>query len=303
MSTNPTLCIDAARKALSLFQLEPSFANSNFKAAYDKSKVPDIACEVISAMCHVVDAYCGKEGVPDALKVKFKDRLQTETIRNHAVDQTVPALCQHMWTLPCYLDPDVHSDQHVEACSILNRVLQVDPDGELDSDCWLPLATVVHSMNKLLVVRDPNGLSMPFPDGGEAYRGGGFPDDPGIKAFFRTGVKYRCARFVATSFSFTTARDAFMIPRHAPHKAVMWTVEVDRRGKTELADRCKNGSFVTNSATLGESEYLFSPYSTFEVLEANFTTLGTAGDPYTVRVRAMIDNSKEDEGLPLAPWA
>ena len=42
-------------------------------------------------------------------------------------------------------------------------------------------------------------------------------------------------------------------------------------------------------------------FSTFEVLEVAWNA-GDGDDPHVVRLRAAIDNLKEAEDLPLAPW-
>ena len=63
----------------------------------------------------------------------------------------------------------------------------------------------------------------------------------------------------------------------------------------------KQVNLVQRTNVAGEEEFLFAAYSTFEVLEASWNA-GTDDEPHVVRLRAAIDNRKEPEELPLAPW-
>jgi hypothetical protein len=53
-----------------------------------------------------------------------------------------------------------------------------------------------------------------------------------------------------------------------------------------------------------EQEYLFAPYSAFEVVTATWNT-GTASDPHIIELFAAVDNKDAawPEDLPLAPWS
>jgi len=58
----------------------------------------------------------------------------------------------------------------------------------------------------------------------------------------------------------------------------------------------------------GEQEYLFVPYSAFEVVDVNLQgnkpgkKAGTLKNPFVITVEATDDNADEPEDLPLAPW-
>jgi len=51
-----------------------------------------------------------------------------------------------------------------------------------------------------------------------------------------------------------------------------------------------------------EAEFLFAPYSVFEVVRAHWSDKPDDDNPHQITIRAAIDNLKEPEDLPLAPW-
>ena len=66
-------------------------------------------------------------------------------------------------------------------------------------------------------------------------------------------------------------------------------------------------SLVRKSHVAGEAEYLFAPYSVFTVQRVEWSVLGaggaTADQPHIVHLEAAVDNLKEPEDLPVAPWS
>jgi hypothetical protein len=83
---------------------------------------------------------------------------------------------------------------------------------------------------------------------------------------------------------------------------VKWIVELDPRGRDALQYRCKHVNFCENSDVPGEEEFLFAPYSVFTVISLTLPPAPTDDDPVVVRLQAAVDNLKEPEDLPLAPW-
>jgi hypothetical protein len=70
-------------------------------------------------------------------------------------------------------------------------------------------------------------------------------------------------------------------------------------------ERCKHVNFCENSDVHGEEEFLFAPYSVFTVLFVTVPSSPSDDDPVIVRLLAAVlavDNIKEAEDLPLAPW-
>ena len=52
----------------------------------------------------------------------------------------------------------------------------------------------------------------------------------------------------------------------------------------------------------GEEEFPFAPYSVFTMISLTAPPAPTDDDPVIVRLQAAVDNLKESEDLPLAPW-
>ncbi len=74
------------------------------------------------------------------------------------------------------------------------------------------------------------------------------------------------------------------------------------RGRDALHYRCKHANFCENSDVPGEEEFLFAPYSVFTVISLTVPPAPTDDDPVVVRLQAAVDNLKESEELPMAPW-
>ena len=85
----------------------------------------------------------------------------------------------------------------------------------------------------------PGYLSLPFPPGGDTYRGGGFDD--AHRDFFTVGKQYRVPGFLATSFSkakaeeFQRRAEKPTSPGGPRRQSVLWTVHVDPEGETDAA--------------------------------------------------------------------
>lgn len=58
--------------------------------------------------------------------------------------------------------------------------------------------------------------------------------------------------------------------------------------------------YVEKAGVKGEGEYLFSPYSTFKILFVNWADRERV--PHRIVLEAALDNQRESESLPLAPW-
>ena len=171
-----------------------------------------------------------------------------------------------------------------EFCFVLNRALRGDEAALAD-----PAAALSRGINKLCVSVPPTG---PFPKKDVCFRGGGF--DSRYRSFFIEGRRFRQPAYLATSFSETVARE--FIRMRGGGDCVMWRVRIDRQRK------CHHVNLVRRSNVQGEAEYLFTPYSAFTVVKAQWRD-GTSKRPHLVELLAAVDNKEEPEDLPLAPWS
>jgi len=271
---------------------ERNFQDSHFRREYDAAEPPKFQHQLLGAVREILMQHCTRHAVSNAECVGFFRRLQNEAFKfRDELLTEVPAVGQRMWTSAQTL-----SDSHKrELCSILNEAIREDIP-----ECMPQVAMVARAINELCVVRrSPAGLR--FPPGGVCWRGGGLPD--AHRPFYVPQKKYRVPGFLATSFSEDTAEE-FLYRAHKDNKwpAVKWVVELDPRGERQFKYRCKHVDLVQRSNVPGEEEFLFAPYSVFTVLEAHWACPATEDDPHVVRLQAAIDNRKEPEDLPLAPW-
>lgn len=112
--------------------------------------------------------------------------------------------------------------------------------------------------------------------------------------FFTTGKRYRAPMYLATSTSKKVAENFIRINTGAGKLAILFTVKFDP------VLRCDHVNYIGKvSAVTAESEYLMPPYSAFEVLSANISSVCVS----QVTIKAFHDNLLPDlKNLPTAPW-
>ena len=82
-----------------------------------------------------------------------------------------------------------------------------------------------------------------------------------------------------------------------------WIFHQHPRAEDTVRYRCRHVSFLSRTNVPGEEEYLFAPYSVFTIRHASWSESPTIDDPHVVELDAAIDNRREPEDLPTAPWA
>ena len=128
------------------------------------------------------------------------------------------------------------------------------------------------------------------------------------KAFFSQGRLYRSNQYTATSFEKATA-ERFLGYQGATSPKVLWTIEFDP------IDGCKHVNLMSDTPYPDEVEFLFAPFSAFEVLKEprdpgevdgegpywspDATDINT---PHRIRIRARPDNRESALACPIAPW-
>ena len=89
--------------------------------------------------------------------------------------------------------------------------------------------------------------------------------------------------------------------RSALRSKVRWIIRVDP------ARKCLHVNLLTKRVpgVPDEQEYLFAPYSAFQVISAAWNA-GTDEDPHVIELLAAVDNKQAElwpEDLLLAPWS
>ena len=96
--------------------------------------------------------------------------------------------------------------------------------------------------------------------------------------------------------------DPYIISRSTPLPCVVTLCNCLEIGtETQFKYRCKQVNLVQRTSVAGEEEFLFAAFSAFEVLDVAWNA-GDDDSPHVVRLSAAVDNLKEAEDLPLAPW-
>mmetsp|Transcript_49258 Transcript_49258/g.87957 ORF Transcript_49258/g.87957 Transcript_49258/m.87957 type:complete len:717 (-) Transcript_49258:809-2959(-) len=282
------------RQFLAAQRTPRTFQDSHFKREYKAAAVPKDQHGLWGAVHRIFAHHCAQHSISEADRQGFLQRLQSEARKRGRDDELLTpmaAAVQRMWTSALKV-----SDSHPkELCDILNEALRMDCP-----QCMAPMAIIARAINQLCVIhRPPGGFS--FPPGGVCWRGGGLPN--AHRPFYVPNKKYRVPSFLATSFREDTAFE-FLYRAHHQNKwpAVKWVIELDPRGEKEFRYRCKHVDLLRRANLEGEEEYLFAPYSVFTVLQVNWVSPATDDNPHVVRLQAAIDNLKEPEDLPLAPW-
>ena len=283
-----------------------TFAGSHFKREYNASgRVPIThATQVLGNLVTFVHTYCHVHGLDSELEkvaaARFVEQLQRAVAGHHghhaaaiaAMLGEVGATAELLWTSD---EIFVGMNEHAkEFCSLLNAAIRSDDERLMPST-----ALLVRAINALCVARR-NGEAQPeFPTNGRTFRGTAFAN--AHRHFYVEGKKYRVPGFFATSFDETTAM-GFAVRNGLDHgkPAVLWEVHVDPAGEHDPARRCKHVNYVRNGLAGDEKEYLFTAYSVFTVRRVEWSA--DAARLSCIELEAALDNSVEDEDLPLAPW-
>jgi hypothetical protein len=275
-----------------------TFESSKYRIAYHSTAVPTKSFELLKAVHDLIEQYCVLHSLDSGtVGDDFYHRLEREAMRNGTTLVTdLDVATQFLWSSALTLDPS----HPKEFCSIINSALYTDNEKVV-----APVAVIVRALNRLIDRHPlPSGAPLPFPPGGECWRGGGFDDSK--QSFFTVGRQYRVPSYLATSFAQATAqlfKDRAVMA--GGHSGVLWRVLVDPRGATEYFKyRCKNACHIQHTLTPGEEEYLFAPYSVFTVVDVVWSANPTNSiTPHRITIVALTDNLEASSYLPLAPWS
>jgi hypothetical protein len=264
-----------------------SYEKSNFKRESQwvettKDLRPREIDRVLWAMRTIIQEHCKKHRIGEAEEEAFVTELQSEW--NLKEDAMLAS--EHAWTSQRKL-AQAGDDQPIEFCSIFSQAMREDR-ASLARAC----AIFARGLKGNLVSQKSKGQ---LPPGAKCWRGGGFDDTH--QGFFTVGKKYRVPVFLASSSS-RAVTETFMgcVPRGVP--AVQWEIQFSHAG-------CKHVNCMRVTHVAGEFEYLFQAYSTFTVLEVQWSAASpaTALQPHRITVLAAVDNALECEELPIAPWS
>ncbi len=141
------------------------------------------------------------------------------------------------------------------------------------------------ALNKLCITRgarDAESQSS-IPEDGVLWRGGSLRKEH--RAFFQSGVRYRMPAFLSSSVDQEVTERFILEAFEAKQQCVQWKILLDSRGKTNVKFRCKHVNLVVNTHFADEKEFLFAPYSVFEVVETKWSANPNYMEPHQITVR------------------
>jgi hypothetical protein len=301
------------------------FARSHFKREYDwvklhKPLLRQQKDRVLFTMRRIVEAYCLElypgDAVATPLQVEAGRAFLLQLHGEWRLNDDADTAAERLWSSGKTLIEVGAGGVHVgggglerEFCFIFSQAIR-DDRASIARAC----AILARGLKANLV--HPNGAREGvYPEvldavtgnrvsAGECWRGGGF--NMAHKDFFTVGKTYRVPGFLATSPRRAATNDFKTRAEAAGYRVVQWKFEFDPRGDPHGVNdkdfRCKHINKLRVTHFLNEDEYLFQAYSPFTVTAADFTTAGTAANPFLITLRPALDGSLEDEALPLAPW-
>lgn len=262
-----------------------SFSTALFKTRYENVETPKQQYQVMAAVHQLISRYCEETGIPKSEGDKFFEELQAEAFSNkHELLKEVPSACLRLWTSAKQL-------RQREFCSILNEMIRADNKYVMDE-----VTMISRGINSLCATRNSEDKRLvEWPADHILFRGSGLPEDK--QEFFIPGTKYRCPMYLATSKNMMVSKKTFCArAAELGLPPVLWIIHLDPKYG------CVHVNFVDRTNIPGEQEFLFVPYSTFEVLSADFKDQPTWLEPHVIHIRAEIDNKLCSDDLPLSPW-
>ena len=201
-------------------------------------------------------------------------QLQAEAFQNLAeILNQIPGACQHMWTSSLHL-------RGCEFCSILHEAICVD-----DPVVSQNVMSIVRGINSFSVTRNFGVSGVLWPLDNTLYQGGGLPDQH--QSFFTVGKVYCVPIFLAMSTDWLYCQQT--VCRHAEADfhcpPVFYFIYLNPKLKF-----C-HVNIVTQRHGGDEKEFLFVPYSMFEVVGVKWIYQPTWEHPHLIYLNAIHDNT------------
>ena len=295
--------------------LEKGFESSHFRVVKDALTQRVQQLQMVLPVRYITDAIRGliKHHIGSSCQHEQIERLMVQTeiamAKNNELAEDAGVKAEMFWSSALTV-------KGTELCSMLNAAIrQDDPANIVHAAVFAKGLEMRRNMDRLnmadLSQKYPNvqATADMFP-GGEfpeslehqdwrvCWRGGGFNDD--FKDFFVVGKYYRCPAFLATSLKKDVSMKFLTMQMSKSIPTMQWIIVLDGRGTKNPKYRCMHASFVLKSHLSQEHEFLFSPYSVFQVIATEWSP--KRNKHHTIALRAAIDNMNHPEDLPLAPW-
>lgn len=131
-------------------------------------------------------------------------------------------------------------------------------------------------------------------------RGGGF--DMQHKGFFQPGVQFRIPGFLAATPTEAVARQFMERAFAAGFPPVRWKIIIDKTRGCFHMNYLSRSLISNKDGKPAEDEFVFTQFSTFKIITADWVDKPTPWHPHEITVEAEPDNLNVPSDLPLAPW-
>jgi len=276
-------------------QADFSFETSSYKTLYhdERTHSPADKAEVLKVTRNLLEKYA-EETAGDITKgIRLYDAI-VRRLDETAAPQAQPGLTEVQYIAGRLWSCDETADLGKELCSILNHVLRQD-----EGLAFEHAVQFSHALGSLCVLPRNGANPLTMPAQATTYRGTYIPHKE--MAIFGKLHTYRCAMFLATSFSKDQA-NKFLADGAASNTDKHAVIFEFTRDET-----CKHAIYIEDiTSCRGETELLIQAYSAFEVTQvsgARPDKLGTRSVPMVVKVRVIADGKTVAEDLPVAKWA
>jgi len=273
------------------FYSEGSPVRQEIEQAAAPMNIERMSAKIRAAL--IAQCQAGNKPWSEADIIAFVNGLKAE-IQQFVLRQGMPEPDIVQWAILAWTSAHPRLGDR-EFCFHFNDIIRTD-----NAEALRHLMPYILTLNKHLVTRlkaDRNAL-WPMDEQGRpvrrSWRGCGLPE--ARWRFFRPGRKLRIPGGFATSLKMATARD---FARRSPLPKVLIEVRFNRHCPDPTA--CMHVAYIANTMVTGESEFLFSPYSKFEVLEASPRSDAELGNYLWILLEAAVDNIGEEQ-LPCVEW-
>ena len=286
-----------------------TFKSSRFLRLYDFHKTVPNSRQFLESIRNVIAWYAQKNCSDSKIISNFLEKIFS-LIDFDLVLKNVDEAGVHLWTSSATLGDVKLKAGGVSFCSMLNTAIRSDDPSIIPWAVFLSRAInyfCCKSRIDLDIVESRHDWPVIL------YRGGKLPSEH--HHFFQPGKKFRTPSYVATSKESKVAKSFAL---RVPSDSVLWYFHlIPKEQRIQFPAVCKQLNYIPahmSKAGVKEEEFLFPPYSVFEVLSAEFFTgspdqmsdapLGPIPECFhKIHLLVAYDNLLEDLHLPLAPWS
>jgi len=275
-----------------------TLSESNFKTCYDEARPVRDHSAFFAEVRGFMHLYIKKyhPTMSQAEIDTFVSELEADVKSQNKTQAHEIAACA--WTAPNEVQaPD---GSRVRFYSSLNATLRQDDSGEI----MTKVARIARTQNRFIVKRNHSFLEkvcnrVTWPEDWIINRGSWMPRSE-VSDFYRPGLNFRVPQYVAGS-DLRDVAENFIVdfkPKDIADKVpVLFRIRIDPDSMCEHINYFEHVTLVRT-----EKEYVFPPYSPFQVIDVEMPFHPTDNDPVVISLQAHPDSHQGREDWPSARW-